>query len=334
MGNPITYARISLASIAAVLLVVLLIVALNCTQLKPLQPFKGNLAIYHAGSFAVPLEDMSKEFNKIYASVRIQRDSGGSRAQIRKITELGKIADLLISADYALIPEMMFPKFADWYIIFAYNRMVICYTERSKFKDVINKDNWFEILARDGVRYGHSDPNQDPCGYRTLMIWQLAEKYYNKPGLYASLDVRDFAKRVIRPKEVDLVALLHSGDIDFAFEYLSIAKQHSLKYVELPREIDLSSIEFKDSYATAAVVVTGKKPGTTFSINGAPIAYGLTIPKTASRPDLAVAFIEFLLSQDGQGIMQRNWQIPAVPAVANDKGKLPAELRDLCSEAK
>lgn len=316
----------------AIALLVALILVPGCAQPMPARSFEGTLAVYHAGSLAVPFQDMATEFNKIHPNVEIRRDSGGSRSEIRKVTELGKIADILASADYALIPDMMYPEFADWYVIFAYNRMVLCYTDQSKFGDEVNKDNWYEVLDRDGVVYGHSDPDLDPCGYRTEMVWQLAEEHYSKPGLYDSLQIDDIHKDVVRPKSVDLIALLESGDLDYAFEYLSVAKQHSLKYVELPEEIDLSSAEFKDLYATAKVEVTGKEPGTTKTLTGAPIVYGITIPKNAACPDLAVEFLKFLLDKDGQAVMERNYQSPVVPAVASDKSKLPAELRDLCIE--
>jgi len=36
-------------------------------------------------------------------------------------------------------------------------------------------------------------------------------------------------------------ALLESGDIDYAFEYLSVARQHRLEFLSLPSEIDLGS---------------------------------------------------------------------------------------------
>jgi len=315
-----------------VAILIALVVVPGCSRPTPEGSFEGVLAVYHAGSLAVPFQDMAVEFNKIHPNVEIRRDSGGSRSEIRKVTELGKIADILASADYALIPDMMYPEFADWYVIFAYNRMVLCYTDQSKFGDEINKDNWYEVLDRDGVVYGHAEPDLDPCGYRTLMVWQLAEEHYNKPGLYDNLQIDDIHKNVVRPKSVDLIALLESGDLDYAFEYLSVAKQHSLKYVELPEEIDLSSVEFEDFYATAKVEVTGKEPGTTKTLTGAPIVYGLTIPKNVARPDLAVEFLKFLLDKDGRAVLERNYQSPVVPAVASDRSKLPAELRDLCIE--
>lgn len=331
MGNVITYLRIGLALLAIALLTMFVLLA-RLKQPEPLRSLEGKLTIYHAGSLAAPFNDAANIFNKIYPDVKIERTMWGSRSAIRQITEMGKRADILASADYALIQKMMFPKFADWYIIFAYNRIVVCYTDQSRFKDEIDRDNWFEIMTRDGVRYGHSDPNQDPCGYRTLMVWQLAEKYYNKPGLYQSLGIENIHKRVIRPKEVDLIPLLQSGNLDYVFVYYCIAQQHGLKYVKLPVEIDLSSFEFEGFYAAAKVEITGDKPGTTTTITGAPIAYGLTIPQNALRPDLAVAFLKFLLSKDGQVVLERNGQKAAVPAITNDKNKLPVGLRELCTE--
>lgn len=65
----------------------------------------------------------------------------------------------------------------------------LCFTEKSKYAKEINADNWYPVLQRNGVTYGRSDPDLDPCGYRTLMVWQLAEKHYNMPGLFDKSDV-------------------------------------------------------------------------------------------------------------------------------------------------
>ena len=144
----------------------------------------ATLTIYHAGSLTIPFDEVTKEFNKLYPDIKVEAEVAGSVTAIRKVTELGKKADIIASADYTLIPEMMFPEYAEWYIIFATNQMVIAYTDNSLFGNEINGDNWYEILQRDGVKYGRSNPDRDPCGYRTLMVWQLAEDYYNAPELY------------------------------------------------------------------------------------------------------------------------------------------------------
>ncbi len=303
----------------------------GCTQPAPTNDeLSGKLPIYHAGSLTIPFRQLSEAFTRLHPGVEILLESAGSLTTIRKVTELGKEGGVIGSADYTAIPKLMFPEYADWYITFASNQLCLAYTDKSRFRDEINGDNWYQILQRDGVRYGRSDPDQDPCGYRTLMVWQLAEDYYNEPGLYHQLD--SAAGGLMRPKEVDLIALLESGDLDYAFEYSSIAVQHNLNRVVLPSEINLSSEQFSEYYATAQVEIPGKEPGETITQTGTPIVYGVTIPKNFPNPELAVAWVDFLLSADGIAIMAANGQPPIIPAVTNDKDKLPDELKEYVTQ--
>ena len=292
---------------------------------------EGKLQLFHAGSLTIPFAQISEEFSKLYPDVEILAEGAGSQTTIRKVTELHKECGIIGSADYTVIPQLMFPEYADWYIIFATNQMCIAYTDKSKFKDEINGVNWYEILQRDGVRYGRSDPDQDPCGYRTLMVWQLAEAYYDVPEMYDKL--YEAEGDLMRPKSVELIALLESGDLDYAFEYSSVAVQHNLNYVVLPPEINLSSEEFKGFYATVQVEISGKEPGSIITKKGKPIVYGVTIPTNFPRQEIAIAWVEFLLSDRGMAIMEANGQPPIVPAVTNGKSKLPDALKEYVIEA-
>ncbi len=270
------------------------------------------ITIFHAGSLSVPFKYLTQEYQKIHKDIRFALESSGSVAAIRKIAELGKSADILGSADASLIGKMMFPDYAKWYIEFSTNQIVIVYREDSPYSDEINKDNWFQILLKKRVEYGHSDPNMDPCGYRTLLVWKLSELYYKRPGLYEALN-RGCPSKNIRPKEVDLLALLESKNLDYVFEYKSIAIQHHLKYIALPDEVNLGSTKFREFYKKVSVEITGRKPGTTLKISGAPIVYGLTIPNMAKNKDEAKAFIDFILSKKGQEIIKGLGQDPVVP---------------------
>ena len=126
---------------------------------------------------------------------------------------------------------------------------------------------------------------------------------------------------------------MESGDLDYAFEYSSVAAQHNLNYVVLPPEINLSSEEFNDFYATAQVKISGKKPGETIIQKGKPIVYGVTIPNNFPRQEITIAWISFLLSPEGMAIMEANGQPPIIPAVTNDESKLPDELRKYVAES-
>ncbi len=286
------------------------------------------LIIFHAGSLTVPMKKLTEAFTQQHPGVTFETEASGSRAAARKISELGREADVMMSADYTVIDTLLIPDFATWNVRFARNTMVIVYTDRSKYADDITSDNWYDVLTRDGVVYGHSDPNADPCGYRTLLVWQLAEKYYQVPGLAQKLSDHCPPENV-RPKAVELIALLESGDMDYAFEYQSVAVQHGLKFVTLPDEINLSLVSQADFYQQAQVEINGSEPGTTVTKHGAPIVYGVTIPKNAPHPQLAEEFVAFLLGPEGQAIMQAEGQPPIVPPVANDKNALPASLQSL-----
>jgi len=324
---------------ASVALMIVLALVAGCTQATPAPPtaapdqpaLEGNLIIFHAGSLTVPMKALAEAFQAKHPGVTFETEASGSNAAARKISELGREADLMMSADYTVIDKLLIPEFADWNIQFARNTMVVAYTDQSRYADEINADNWYEILTHDGVIYSHSDPDADPCGYRTLLVWQLAEKHYGVPGLYAKLDEHCPPENV-RPKSVELIALLQSGDMDYAWEYRSVAVQHDLKFVELPDEINLSMVEHADFYSQAMVEITGQEPGATMTMTGKPIVYGVTIPKNALSPELAVEFVKFLLGLEGQTIMEQQGQPPIVPPVAGDKEALPTALQALVSK--
>lgn len=299
------------------------------------------LIILHAGSLAVPFDQLAEEFEETYG-VNVVTEGAGSRTTIRKVTEMGKPADLIGVADFRVIEELMFPEYADWYICFATNEMVIAYRDGAPFADEIRNGErtWYDVLLNEDVTYGHSDPDADPCGYRALMVIQLAENYYTAPGLYDDLihgqgmhkGRHTSGREVVMPKSVELLYLLDSGDLDYAFEYRSVAIQHGLEYLELPDEIDLSSLEYEEFYATAMVEVTGREPETTVTLTGAPIVYGVTIPKNAPHPERAIDFLKLLLGPRGQTIMESCGQPPIVPAIASERDKIPEGLREFVAE--
>ena len=277
-------------------------------------PLPKTITIFHAGSLSIPFKILTQEYMKIHKNIRSALESSGSVSAIRKITELKKSADILGSADASLIERMMFPDYAKWYVEFATNEMVIAYRDNAPYSNIINKDNWFQILLKEDVEYGHSDPNMDPCGYRTLLLWKLSEIYYKKPGLYNKL-VKNCPPKNIRPKEVDLIALLETRNLDYAFEYRSVAIQHHLKYVELPDKINLGNVKFKDFYKMVDIEIIGKSPGTKLKITGKPIVYGMTIPILAKNKKEAKDFIKFILSEEGRKLIRKSGQKPINPPI-------------------
>ena len=300
------------------------------SQNKPAD-LKSDLIIFHAGSLSVPMKEVASEFNKLYPNVKVLTESAGSVASARKITDLNKPCDIMASADYAVIDNMLIPKFADWNIKFVSNELSIVYHEKSKYADKINAKNWFDMLMKQDVAFGRADPNADPCGYRSVLMLQLAEKYYKKPGISKMIMEKD--QNYIRPKEVDLLALLESNSIDYLFLYKSVAIQHQLKYIALPDEINLKTAAFASNYATASTEINGKEPGKKDVIKGEPMIYSVTMLRDAPNKEAAIAFLQFLLSKDkGMKIMEKNGQPSVIPMEIANYDKLPKELKPFAKQ--
>ncbi len=272
---------------------------------------------------------METAFEKQYPNVDIQREAGGSTKMARLISEVGKPADIMASADYVVIDKNLIPNFASWNVRFATNQMVLCYTDKSRYADQINSDNWYDILQKKDVVWGHSDPNLDPCGYRSVMVLQLAEKFYKKPGLADALIANRPAKN-IRPKSVELISLLQSGHMDYAWEYLSVAVQHGLKFVTLDNHLNLSDYKLTPFYKNARVKVTGKKPGTFIERVGKSITYGITMIDKAQNKEAAEAFLAYMFDPEGGlKVLKEMGQPPFVPVrtTTDGMGKLPTSLK-------
>ena len=299
--------------------------------------------VFHAGSLAVPLEEAEKQFEELHPDVDVQRESMGSISAVRQITDMGKNGEVLASADYTLIPSMMYPGYADWYVRFATNDMVLAYNpEKSMYADEITPENWYEILRRGDVIFGFSNPNLDPCGYRSVMVCQLAEMHYGDDAIFDDLILKNTAitisevdgtylikapedlnpnteKVTMRPKEVELTALVEMGGLDYFFIYRSVAVQHNLAFVDLPEQIDLSEVEYADIYKKVKVETVDDKTKT-----GKPIVYGITVPTNAENPELGLEFVKFVICDAGQKIFSDMGQPPIVPPVGS--GNVPEEL--------
>jgi len=272
----------------------------------------------------VPMKQVAQEFEKRNPGTRVFLESAGSLVCARKVTELKKPCDIIVSSDYFVINELLIPNYASWGIRFATNEIVVAYLDKSKYSKEINSENWMKILQKNDVIYSRSDPDSDPCGYRAVFTFMLAEKYYKLPGLTEKLLLKN--KEYIRPKEVDLVALLESNVIDYMIQYKSVAIQHGLKYIELPLEINLSDVTKNSIYSAVSTEVAGNKPGAKVPVKGDYINYSLTILDKAPQKAEAVKFVDFLLGPDGMNIFKKNGQEPIVPLIADPVMKLPPEL--------
>ena len=270
------------------------------------------ITMFHAGSLAPPMEAAAAQFEE-QTGIQVNREAEGSVASTQKITQQGRTADVLGVSDYRLIRDMVIPEFGDWYAIFATNAMTIAYTQDSAGASEIGPDNWWEILARDDVRFAHSDPAADPNGYRSVMSMQLGTMEFQGTTLYGQDTYNTLREKEIVPTgtESALIGQLQSGALDYAWEYQSVKATEDVQTVDLQPWVDLSRAtpEFARFYANAEVQAGGE------TYTGAPIAYGITVPDVAEAPRAGAQFVAFVTSDTGDKIMKNAGFSPVSPAV-------------------
>ena len=302
------------------------------------------LIIFNAGSLLNSFTKVAVLYVKAHPDTDVQIYSGATSAMIDKITKNGEKSDILGSADAVLIPKQMFPKYADYYVKFAKNSMVLMYTNQSQYANEITSDNWYKILERDGVRIVTSDPNTDPGGYRAYQTIMLSERYYGLDNIFSTIigshskiatsavdgayvidvtnatpDGKGLIIAATGPKPIDL---LKAGGADYYLGYLNTAVENKVSYISLPPEMDLSNPAMADKYATVKIKRT-LGTGTTLE-TGIPIEYGITVPTVAVNPSAGIQFIQLLLGSDGQAILTGNGLPPIVPPTGF--GNVPSSL--------
>ncbi|MGI8545861.1 MAG: extracellular solute-binding protein [Gemmatimonadaceae bacterium] len=265
------------------------------------------ITVLNAGALARPIRAALDSFARIdgLSNLRVEQENAGSIETARKITELGHTADVVALADTALFSRLLAGAVAGPVVPLGRTRMVLAYTSRSRGAGEVSATNWYQILTRPGVEVGRSDPALDPAGYRALFVFQLAERHYGIDGLAARLE-EAAPPRNMRPKSADLVALLQTGNLDYAWEYESVALTMGLKYLRLPPEIDLGEAADAALYGSAHVVLRNHDSGegrAPIVLTGAPIVFGAATLKSAVHGTIGARFITYMTSPAGRAVL-------------------------------
>ena len=323
------------------------------------------LRLIYAGSMIVPFDHLAAQYARANPDVKVTTESHGSIQVIRQVTDIHRSFDVLVTADDQLIGPMMEgtkdpatgKPYADWYVQFATNRMVLAYSPKGRLAGKVTADNWWRLLSDRSVRMGIADPRFDAAGYRALMVLQLAEWLYHQPTLVEQLTLGQFdpaittehvgngevihvpelldttggSRVVMRGASIQLLPLLESGDIDCAFEYESVVRQHGLPFVELPPQVDLGSPAYRDLYSRVTVKLDLHRFASVIpQFTGGVVTYAVTIPTNAPDAAEAQRFLSYLLGPAGRKSLVADRQPVLEPARAQGYGNLPPTLRTLC----
>ena len=276
---------------------------LACTQPRerPRAAPRDTVVVYTAASLAAPVRAVLDSFARRTGAV-IRQENGASIELARRITELHRVPDIVALADHEVFPELLVPGTTSWYTLFARNRMVVMYTDRSRGAADLRPDDWYRVLLRPDVVVGRADPAIAPVGYRTLLLYRLAERHYGQPGLAARLAARS-PPRLQRANASELAALLAAGELDYVVDYESLARANHFRWLPLPAEIDLSDPAHEAAYARESVRVP-LRGGDSVTRSGAPIVYGASVPRAAPHRDAGVRALAFLVGPEGQALLR------------------------------
>jgi molybdate/tungstate transport system substrate-binding protein len=287
--------------------------------------------VLYAGSLVALVEnDLGPAFAKA-SGIAVEGRAGGSVALAHMILDGLQAPDVFVSADPGVNQLLRHPgagPSARWFLTLARTTMVVAYSPNSRFATAFHdaaagRRAWYDVLATPGLRIGRTDPRLDPKGYRTILLFRLAERYYNRPGLEARLLGVPENPAQTFPEEA-LVGRLESGQLDAGFFYLTEVQEQHLPYLALPDAINLGNPTMAQSYAQAAYMDAAGQVH-----RGAPILYTVTIPSTAHNLPGAVEFIRFLYAPEGQRILGAHGLLPVRILAGGDAGEIPPILRPL-----
>ncbi len=289
--------------------------------------------VLYAGSLVALVEnDLGPAFRRA-SGLGVEGRPGGSVALAHMILDRIQSPDVFISADPAVNALLMHAgsgPSARWFFLLARSTMVIAYNPHSRFAAELGqaaggRRPWYEVLASRGFRLGRTDPRLDPKGYRTILLFRLAERFYRQPGLAIRVLGDPENPAQVFPEE-ELVGRLESGQLDAGIFYRIEAVEQHLSFIALPDAVDLGNPAMAAAYAEATYTDTSGAVH-----RGGPILYTVTIPSTARNLAGAARFLRFLYSAPGQAILKAHGLQPVRPLAGGDVRAVPPPLRDLIS---
>jgi molybdate/tungstate transport system substrate-binding protein len=294
------------------------------------EPTKGKVFVTYAGSLVKTFEStIGPSFQKDTGYIYVG-EGKGSVQLANMIIDKQRDPDVFLSAGTIPVIRLMnhSPPLAHWLIKFASAEMVIAYTPNSPFFNDLERARkgeipWYEVLSEDGLKFRRTDPELDPKGYYMIMVTKLANVYYNDSTIKDIILGEDRNPEQLLPEE-SLLTTLEQGQIDASATYKHEAVARGLPYITLPSEINLGDPKFSNFYNQASYVL-----GEGQIVKGDTIDFSLTIPETNKNIDGSIAFVKFLLSEEGMDLLEKYGLNPIKAVGEGEVEKMPPAIKEL-----
>lgn len=264
----------------------------------------ADLKIFSAGVAMRIAKQAVEAFQAAHPELDVEFSGGGSVAGVNRLLA-GEDLDVLILADQTAIDEQLMPDFADGYYVWGGNEMCVV-------GNGINDDNWIEKLLDPAAEVKHTNPYDDPSGYRAVMAMQLADKV--QPGLsekllhhpnYKGLDREQYKRPPFGPPKGKGPGGPPPGgpgrrpgppplkDGEYRLSYLSGPKSSGADYAKLPPEMSQGDPAYEDLYNSVTFEVDGGKV-----VKGTTILHAVMIAKNTAHRAAAEEFVRSFLEND------------------------------------
>jgi len=212
---------------------------------------------------------------------------GGSVEGIQRLKG-GENFDVMILADNTGIEKQLMPEYTEGYYIWGGNAMVI-------MGQGITDENWKEKVLAEDARIVHSNPYNDPSGYRAVMAMMLADQV--EPGLSDKLLHHPNYHGLEKEQYIDgykLPEIPQEGT--YRITYRSVALSVNAEYAELPISMNQGDSEYDDVYSSVSFETEDGE-----TVLGNMILHGILVTKNTKNRDGAESFIKTFLARRFMG---------------------------------
>jgi molybdate/tungstate transport system substrate-binding protein len=279
--------------------------------------------VLYAGSLTAIMErSLGPDFEE-WSGRPFRGEGRGSTSGARLVADGVREPDVYVTADEATL-SLLERHWDGWAVRFARGELTVAYSADSRFRAALDSAArgqvaWYDVLLRTGFRFGRTDPELDPKGYRTLWMFELAGRHYADRSLPGRLVQASPDRRAVFP-EAHLAARLEGGQLDAGAFYVAEARSHGLRFIPLPPQINLGSGTEAELYGNLAYRTRSGE-----TVRGGPITYSATVPRNAGDRAAAIEFIRFLIGPHGAQTLAAAG-FPPVRTAVGDPRRIPDRL--------
>ena len=99
------------------------------------------------------------------------------------------------------------PPIAEWLLEFGSAEMVIIYSTNGPYYSDLEKARngeiqWYDVISKEGLKFGRPNPVLDPKGYYAIITANLANIYYNYPSIKETILGGNRNTKQVFPEEI------------------------------------------------------------------------------------------------------------------------------------